>query len=78
MAGSVIVHLQHNWPLVAAIVVLFALIAFALLAGIMPTNQGKVSRSREPTTYWRWLRWLGVLLALALVVLVGSYFLGPQ
>lgn len=77
MSGTILVHVQHNWPLALAALVLLAIIVFALLTGTLPTNQGKVIRSREPASYWRWLGGLGLLLVLTIAVLFGSYLLGP-
>ena len=73
--GSFLLHLRHNWPLAAAVLVLAALLAYALLSGVMPTNQGGILRSREPAAYGRWLRRLSVLWLLAVAVLVGSFLL---
>lgn len=78
MSNGFFLHLRQNWPLVAAILVLFSLLAFALLTGALPSNQGNILKSRDPDAYWRWLRRLAVLLMLSLVVLVGSYFLGSR
>jgi hypothetical protein len=71
-----LLHLRHDWPLAAAVLVLATLLAYALLSGAMPTNQGRILRSREPAAYWRWLRRLSVLLLLAIAVLAGSFLLG--
>jgi hypothetical protein len=70
-------HLRHNWPLALAALVLLVLVAYALFTGVLPTNQGRILRSREPDAYWRWLRGLVVLLIFIVIVLVGSYFLAP-
>jgi drug/metabolite transporter (DMT)-like permease len=78
VSGNFFLHLQHNWPLALAAFVLFVLVVFALFTGVLPTNQGSILKSREPSTYWRWLRWLAILLCLAIAVLVGSYFLNPR
>lgn len=76
MSSSFLLHLRHNWPLAAAVFVLTALVAYALLSGVLPTNQGSILRSREPAAYWRWLRRLSALLLLAAAVLAGSFLLG--
>lgn len=76
MPSAFLIHLRHNWPLAAAVLVLAVLFAYALLSGVMPSNQGSIRRSQEPDTYWRWLRRLSVLLLVAVAVLVGSFLLG--
>jgi len=76
VSSSLLLHLRHDWPLAAAVIVLATLLAYTLLSGAVPTNQGRILRSREPAAYWRWLRWLSVLLLVAVAVLTGSFLLG--
>ncbi|MBD8874641.1 hypothetical protein [Rhodanobacter sp. DHB23] len=78
MPAGFLLHLQRNWPLAAAALVLLAMVSYALFTGTVPTNQGSILRSREPAAYWRWLRRLGALLVLALAVLAGTFFLARR
>jgi len=76
--ADLILHLQHNWPLTAAALVLLLYIPIALVSGTFFTNQGNITRQNQPARYWRWIAlFLGLLLA-SLVVLFGSYFLSRK
>ena len=76
--ADLILHLQHNWPLTAAVLVLLLYIPVVLVSGTFFTNQGNITRKNEPTRYWRWVALsLGLLLA-SLVVLFGSYILSRK
>jgi hypothetical protein len=76
--ADLILHLQHNWPLTAAALVLLLYIPVVLVSGTLFTNQGNITRHNQPARYWRWIAlFLGLLLA-CLVVLFGSYFLSRK
>ena len=78
MKADFIIHLQHNWPLAAAAVVLLLCIPVVLVSGTLFTNQGNITRKNNRTRYWRWVAlFLGLLMA-SLVVLFGSYFLSRK
>jgi threonine/homoserine/homoserine lactone efflux protein len=70
-----ILHLKHNWPLAVIVVGLFVYIPIVLVSGVFFTNQGRIIRSNDPTSYWRWIARLLGLFLICLVVLLGSYLL---
>ncbi len=70
-------YLQHNWPLATIASGLAIFMAIVLVTGMFPTNQGRISRSGDPSSYWRWIRRFAVLLAVSMAVLTGSYLLSP-
>jgi ABC-type spermidine/putrescine transport system permease subunit I len=41
-------HVLHNWPLAAAAAVTFIILIAALLTGVIFSNQGSISRAKEP------------------------------
>jgi pimeloyl-ACP methyl ester carboxylesterase len=71
-------HLLHNWPLAAAATAIVILLLMALVSGVFLSNQGRISRSAEPTRYWHWIRLLVTLLLACLAVLLGSYALATE
>jgi len=73
-----ITHLQHNWPLAAAVAGLLIYLPIVLVGGVFYSNQGSIVRTREPERYWRWVARLLILLLAASTVLVGSYFLSKH
>ncbi len=66
-------YLHHNWPLAAAAAVLALLVLYALLTGVLPTNQGRILRRVDAATYWRWMRRLTLLLGLVLTVIYATW-----
>lgn len=68
MTPEFMLHLQRNWPLTVVVVGLFLYLPVVLVGGVCFTNQGSISRAKEPTRYWRWV---GLLLALFLASLGG-------
>jgi len=70
-------HLQHNWPLALVVVGLAVYLPVVLIRGVVVTNQGGIKRSNEPERFRNWVRTLVLLLGVASVVLVGTYFLDP-
>ena len=78
MSASFLFHLQHNWPLAVVVAGLALFIPAVLLFGVFPSNQGNVVRSRDPVTYWRWIRRFVALFVVSSVVLVGSFFLSAK
>ncbi|HVC16249.1 MAG TPA: hypothetical protein VNE18_03010 [Rhodanobacter sp.] len=78
MSISFIQHLQHNWPLAAIALGLLLFVPIVLVTGVFTTNQGSVTRSRDPEDYWRWVVRFTVLLLVCVAVLFGSYFLSAR
>jgi len=74
----VIQHLQHNWPLALIALALAVYLAIVLVGGTFFTNQGRIERATDPSRYWRWIRIFTTLFVLSVVVLIGSYVLGPS
>jgi hypothetical protein len=78
MPLGVVHHLQANWPLVLAALLLAAYLPIVLVGGVFYTNQGSIPRTRQPELYWRWVRRMIGLLLVSLIVLAGSYASGPR
>jgi hypothetical protein len=76
--ANFLLHLQHNWPLAAIALGLLLLVPIVLVTGVFPTNQGRVLRSEDPESYWRWVVGFALLSLACLVVLIGSYFLSAK
>jgi len=49
-------HVLHNWPLAAAAAVTFIILIAALVTGVIFSNQGSISRAKEPERFARWVR----------------------
>ncbi len=71
-------HVLHNWPLAAAAAVTFIILIAALVTGAMFSNQGRISRAKEPERFARGVRLLTTLLLLCLAVLFGTYAMAYQ
>jgi pimeloyl-ACP methyl ester carboxylesterase len=71
-------HVLHNWPLAAAAAVICIILIVALSTGVLFSNQGSISRAKEPERFSRWIRWMTTLLLLCLAVLFGSYAMAFQ
>ena len=78
MTPEFILHVQHNWPLAVVPAGLLVYISIVLVSGVFLTNQGKIVRSNDPASYWRWVARLLGLSLVCLVVLLGSYFLSKH
>jgi pimeloyl-ACP methyl ester carboxylesterase len=71
-------HVLHNWPLAAAAAVTLAILIAALITGVLFSNQGNISRAKEPERFARWIKLLITLLLLCLAVLFGTYAMAFQ
>ena len=71
-------HVLHNWPLAAAAAVICVILIAALMTGVVFSNQGNISRAKEPERFARWVRLLTTLLLLCLAVLFGTFAMAFQ
>lgn len=78
MPASLTLFLQHDWPLLTIVAAMSMLVVLALVCGYFPTNQGRIRRTDNPSAYWRWVARFSVLLAVACLALLGSYFSGAN
>ena len=78
MPETFLSHLQDNWPLAIIGIGLLLFVPLVLVTGIFPTNRGKIFRSQDPVTYWRWVCRFVVLSLACWIVLLGSYLLSGR